>query len=248
MTKKINTAQENTLVFQKEKETKKKDWFSKFHPSAKQLIPFASAPNAEDVPLKIEDNCKRFINATLQGVAEQELNMQFKAMGLGDVAYAANLTLNLYSGKFLYAICNNPSNFSCFSCHEGTHLDKEEKQNQQLILHLIETKVKGQLVEEIKALNKQQINSPATYLDMMQQFAFFGGLCQMFFGQYSYTMQAINTLTSYIKKCKQSFNACERTDKKFCSKFMYAINTHYQLWLEECMTATSQSRVKVSII
>jgi hypothetical protein len=196
---KINTVQENTLVFQKEKETKKKDRFSKFHPSAKQLILFASAPNAKGMPLKIEDTCERFMNTTTQGVAEQELNMQFKVMGLGDVT---TLTLNLYSGKFLYAVCNSLSNFACFSCHEGTHLDKEEKQNQQLILHPIKTKGKGQLVEEIKALNKQQINSLTTYLDMMQQFAYFRGLCLMFFGQYSYPTQAINTLTSYIKKCK----------------------------------------------
>jgi hypothetical protein len=67
------------------------------------------------------------MNATTQGVATQELNMQFKAMGLGDVVYTTGLTLNLYSGKFLYAIYNNPSNFSCLSYHKGTHLDKEEE-------------------------------------------------------------------------------------------------------------------------
>jgi hypothetical protein len=100
-------------------------------------------------------------------------------------------------------------------------------------------KGKGQSVEEIKALNKQQINSPTTYLNMMQQFTYFGGLCLMFFGRYSYAMQAIDTLNSSIKKCKQSFKARERTNKEFCSKFMYAIITRYQLWLEECMTATS---------
>ncbi len=152
------------------------------------------------------------MNATTQGVAEQELNMQFKAMRLGDVAYTTGLTLNLYSGKFLYAVRNNPSHFSCFSCHEGTHLNDEERQKHQLILHLIKTKGKGQSVKETKALNKQQINSPTTYLKMIQQFAYFRGLCLIFFGWYSYTTQAIKTLTSYIKKCKQSFKARERTN------------------------------------
>jgi hypothetical protein len=61
----------------------------------------------------------------------------------------------------------------------------------------------------------------------------------MFFGWYSYARQAIKTLTSYIKKCKQSFKARERTDKEFCSKFMCVIDTCYQLWLEECMAAMS---------
>ena len=83
------------------------------------------------------------MNATTQGIAKQELSMQFRTMGLGDVAYATSLTLNLYYGKFLYAIQNHPSNFSCFLVHEGTYLDKEEQQNRQLILHLIETKGKG---------------------------------------------------------------------------------------------------------
>jgi hypothetical protein len=75
----------------------------------------------KSVPVKIKDTCKCFMNAMTQGVVKQELNIQFKTMGLGDVAYATSLTLNLYSGKFLYAICSNPSNLSCFFCHRGTH-------------------------------------------------------------------------------------------------------------------------------
>jgi hypothetical protein len=42
----MNTTADNTLTFQKENETKKKDRFAKFHPSSKQLILFASAPDA----------------------------------------------------------------------------------------------------------------------------------------------------------------------------------------------------------
>jgi hypothetical protein len=51
-----------------------------------------------------------------------------------------------------------------------------------------------------------------------------------------------------LKKCKQSLKARELTNKELCSKFMYTINARNQLWLEECMTATSQSRVDDSII
>jgi hypothetical protein len=50
---------------------KKKDRFAKFYPSSKQLILFASAPDAEDVPEEIKDSCERFMNATTHGVAEQ---------------------------------------------------------------------------------------------------------------------------------------------------------------------------------
>jgi hypothetical protein len=110
----LNTAHKYNLVFQKEKETKKKDCFDKFHPSAKQLILFALASDSDNVPTEPEDTCERFMNATVQGVAEQELSMQFKTMGLGDLAYATGLTLNFNSGKFLYAVRNHSSNFSCF--------------------------------------------------------------------------------------------------------------------------------------
>ncbi len=159
--------------------------------------------------------------------------MHFKGLGLSEMAYATGLTLILYSGKFLYAIQNNPSNFSCFSVYEGTHLDKEEQQNRQLILHLIETKGKGQSIKEIKALNKQKIKAPTTYIDMMQQLAGFKGLTTVFFGKYSFGNQAIASLMTYIKRYKTSFKAKERTDAKFCSEFLYTVDTRFQLWLEE---------------
>jgi hypothetical protein len=220
----LHTTHTDTLVFHKEKETKKKDQFHKFHPSAKQLILFASASDINDVPTKPEDTCEHFMNATTQGIAEQELSMQFRAMGLGDVAYATGLTLNLYSGKFLYAVHNNPSNFSCFSIHEGNHLDKEEQQDRQLLLHLIETKGKGQSIEEIKSLNKQIIKAPTTYHEMLLQLDFFCGLCTIFFGQFSWAMHLMTSLITALEKNKHSFKARERTNPHFCSKFMYAIN------------------------
>ena len=231
----ITTTNENTLSFQRNKENKKKDRFNKFHPSVKQMILFASSVDVEDIPTVPEDSCKRFINATSQGIAEQELSMQFKAMDLGEMAYATGLTLNLYSGKFLYSVRHNPSNFSCFSVHEGTHLDEEEQQHRQLLLHLIETKGKGQSLEEIKSLNKHE--------EMMTQFGFFRGLCHMFFGQFSWPTESMNSLLQLLGKNKSSFKARERTDTRFCSKFMYAVDTRYQLFLEDCMSQPARNRV-----
>jgi hypothetical protein len=113
-------------------------------------------------------SCQKFINATTHGIAEQELSMQLKGLGLSKMAFATGLTLNLYSRKFLYAVRNMPSNFSCFINYEGNHLDKQNQQDQELILHLIKTKGKGQSIEEIKDLNKQKIKAPRTYIEMMQ--------------------------------------------------------------------------------
>jgi hypothetical protein len=177
----MNTHAANTLIFHKEKETQKKDRFVKFHPSTKQLILFASASDKESVPKELEDTCERFMNATTHGVAKQELSMQLREQGLGKMAYATGLSLNLYSGRFMYAVQDNPSNFSCFSIYNGTHLDKEEQQDRQLILHLIKMKGKGQSIDEIKSLNKQQVKVQTTYNEMMEQFAGFKGLINIFF-------------------------------------------------------------------
>jgi hypothetical protein len=122
----MNTHAANTLIFHKEKETQKKDRFVKFHPSTKQLILFALASDEDSVRDKLKDTCKHFMNATTHGIAKQELSMQLRKQGLGKMTYATSLSLKLYSGRFMYAVWDNPSNFSCFSIHEGTHLDKEK--------------------------------------------------------------------------------------------------------------------------
>jgi hypothetical protein len=164
----MNTHAANTLIFHKEKETQKKDCFVKLHPSTKQLILFASASNKDSVLDELEDTCESFMNATTHGIAKQDLSMQLREQGLGEMTYATGLSLNLYSRRFMYATRNNPSNFSCFSFHRGTHLDEEEHQDMQLILHLIKTKGKGQSIEEIKSLNKQQVKVPTTYAEMIE--------------------------------------------------------------------------------
>lgn len=61
-----------------EKEEKKKDRFKKLHASTKQLILFASAEDATDIPTEVIKSCTHFINAESVGNAKQELNLQFK--------------------------------------------------------------------------------------------------------------------------------------------------------------------------
>ncbi len=124
------------------------------------------------------------MNTTTHGVAEQELSMQLREQGLGKMTHATGISLDLYSGRLMYAIWDNPSISLCFSIHEGTHLDKEEQQDRQLILHLIKTKGKRQSIEEIKSLNKQQVKVSTTYTEMIEQFAGFKGLINIFFGKF----------------------------------------------------------------
>ena len=127
------------------------------HASTKQLILFASADDADDVPTDVPDSCKRFINAESTGLAEQELNLQFKNLGLQDAAFSPGLTQALYAGKFLWADKRTPSNFSPFSIFEVEPLLAADQQNRHLILHLVKTQGKGKSLDEIKASSKQEL-------------------------------------------------------------------------------------------
>jgi hypothetical protein len=108
------------------------------------------------------------------------------------MAFAICLTLNLYSRKILYAIQNDPSLFSCFSIHEGIHLNKEDQQNRQHILRLIKTNGKIQYIKDIK--DKQKLKAPTTYIEMMQQHKGICGLLSIFFGKLSLLHQAITSV------------------------------------------------------
>jgi hypothetical protein len=71
----MNTNAKETLLFHREKETKKKDRFVKFHPSSKQMILFASTSDPFVVPIEPKESCQHVINASTHGIAKQELSM-----------------------------------------------------------------------------------------------------------------------------------------------------------------------------
>ena len=235
------------LEYNIDKEEKKKDRFKKLHSSTKQLILFASAEEATDVPTEANEDCKRFINAETVGVAEQELNLQFKKLGLQDAAFSTGLTQALYLGKFQWADKSTPSNFSPFSFFEVEPLQAADQQNRHLILHLVETQGKGKTLDEIKAGNKQEVKAPTKYLEMYHQLNFFAGACSIFFGPKSIPCQAILALVELVELNRLVLKAKE-TDKTFMSQFLFAVDTRFQLWLDECMTKADRLHVDDNIL
>ena len=114
-----------------ERDDKKKDRLKKLHPSVTQLLLFASAEDAETVPDDVLDSCQQFMNAETEGIADQELNMQFKSLNLHDAAFSIGFTQALYNGKFTWADRSTPSNFSPFCIFEVEPLLAAEQQNRQ---------------------------------------------------------------------------------------------------------------------
>ncbi len=61
----------------------------------KQLILFALAEDADEIPNELTEACKHFINADSTWNAKQELNLQFKNLGLQDAAFSPGLHSSL---------------------------------------------------------------------------------------------------------------------------------------------------------
>jgi hypothetical protein len=188
------------------------------------------------------------MNAETEGIADQELNMQFKTLNLHDAAFSIGFTQALYNGKFTWADRSTPSNFSPFCIFEVEPLLAAEQQNRHFVLHIIQTQGKGRTIEEIKSSNKQEVKAPISYLEMVQQLRYYAGACQIFFGEFSVATTSINALLSIIDKYKHIFKARESSETEFVSKFLFAVDQRMQLWLEECATLTSRDQVDDSTL
>ena len=236
------------LEFNMEKDDKKKDRIKKLHTSIKQLILFASADDMDSVPDEPFDSCKRFMNAETDGTADQELNIQFKNLHLNDAAFSIRFTQALYNGRFLWSDSSTPSNFSPFCIFEIEPLLAAEQQNRHFILHIVQTQGKGRTLDEIKSSSKQQVKAPTTYTEQIQQLKYFAGACEIFFGPNSASTASIKALITSIDKYKPIFKAREARETIFVSKFLFAVDTRMQMWLDECMTQPARNLVDDSIL
>lgn len=243
-----NDLMNRQLHYTMERDDKKKDRIKKLHPSVKHLLLFASAEDADNVPDDILDSCKRFINAESEGNADLELNMQFKNLNLHDAAFLIGFIQALYNGRFLWADRSTPSNFSPFCIFEVEPLLAAEQQNRHFTLHIVLTQGKGRTIEEIKAGSKQEVKAPTSYLEMIQQLNYFSGACNIFFGEFSVATSSIQALINVVEKYKHIFKAREARETEFVSKFLFAVDTRMQLWLEECATLTSRDQVDDSTL
>ena len=228
-----------------EKEDKKKDRLKKFHSSIKQLILFASADDAENVPTDIPESCKRVFNAETLTNAEQELTLQFWNMGMQDATFAPGFVSALYSGKFVWNKNFTPSNFSPFLICEAEPLLSAKQQPRRFVLHLEDTN--GKTSDEIVSGGKNSVKAPTTYHEMYQQLKYFRGACSIFFGPTSIACTSLTALLQVVDKNKHILKSQE-IDPEFMSKFLFAVDKRFQLWLESCMTLAARTDVEDSIL
>ncbi len=231
----------------------KKDGITKnrvktLHESTIKMILFASAMGNESVPIDLAESCRRFVNSKTVALTEQELKIQFEYRGMTEVSFPTEFTANMYLGALLWSSGDTPSNHTPFSFTKAKPLRMEEHKNRHLMLQLILTQGKGITVNKIKASNKQEVHAPMNVHDMAEQLKMFTIVKDIFFREFSAGSQCLRSLQTMINRNKSSSKARERLDKEFPSKFLFEVNSHYQILLKQCRIATNRSDTIVSII
>ncbi len=140
-------------------EKSEKNRVKHLHESTIKMFLFTSAMDNKSVPTELTESCKRIINSKTVALAEQELNLQFESRGLDMVSFPTGDTSNMYNGILLWSSMDTPSNHSPFTFSDAEPIRMSEQMNRHLTLQLILMQGKGMTVDEIKAVNKQEVNA-----------------------------------------------------------------------------------------
>jgi hypothetical protein len=89
-------------------------------------------------------------------------------------------------------------------------------------------------VEEIKAWNKQEVHPPMNFHELQKQLHMFSVASSSLFGELSVGVQCLKALANMMNQHKSIFKAKERLDKKIPAKFLLAVDTRNQIWLNNC--------------
>ena len=103
-------------------------------------------------------------------------------------------------------------------------------------------------VKAIKALNKQEVHPPMNFHKLQQQLLIFTVTTDNLFGKLSVGSQCLKVLSNMINRYKTTFKAKERLDEEFPAKFRFAVDTRFQVWLNDCKSAKFCNEVDNLII
>ncbi len=103
-------------------------------------------------------------------------------------------------------------------------------------------------VDEIKASSKQTVNAPMSFHDMVEQIKMFTIANVIYLGELSVGSQSLRSLQTMINRNRSSFNARKHLDVEFASKFLFAVDSRFQIWLKQCRITQNRCKVDNSII
>ena len=103
-------------------------------------------------------------------------------------------------------------------------------------------------VEEIKASNKQEVHPPMNFHELQEQLLMFTVTSIILFGELSVGVQCLKALANMMNRHKSIFKAKEHLDEEFPAKFLLAVDTRNQIWLNDCKLAKNRDEVDNLII
>lgn len=206
------------------------------------MLENGSVTSKLEIDVQLTQACRKFLNASSQGHAEQELHHQFNTLNLTDVCFAPGTIQNLYLGEFTYGNSSSPSNFTVFAFFEQPPLSNAKQEN-YITCHLIHENGQKQSMEEIKASMKQEVIVPKDYTLMGTQLQYFVGAVEIFFGAESILRIELNKLLHKVAMYKKQFRDMIALDEWFPSRFLFAVDKRVQIFLTECKVAVSRMDV-----
>ena len=238
-----NQLRKDEIERKREHDDVKKDRTKKYlHASVMRMIQNGSATSRLEIDIQLTQACLKFLNATSQGHAEQELHHQFSTLNLTDVCFAPGTIQNLYLGEFTYGNSSSPSNFTVFAFYEQPPLSNAKQEN-YLTCHLIHENGQKQSLDEIKASMKQEVIVPKDYNSMGTQLQYFVGAVEIFFGAESILRIELNKLLHQVGVYKKQFRDMIALDEWFPCRFLFAIDRRVQIFLAECKVAVTRMDV-----
>ena len=242
-----NSLHREQLDFIKEKESKKKNKWEKWHESSKRLVLNAASTNGDTAAEDIPESYLRIINSETAGMADKELYNQMTALGFPDVGFAHGLASAIHIGDLLWTNKHSPSNVSLFTVYEQDPLSTTQA-SRYLHLHLLSKNTEGKSMDEIKASQKQEVKVPATYEEMVQSLHFYGGISEILYGPNSALTTGIKSVIFYLQKEKMTFKTRIAGDREYAAKFLYALEIRIQRWKGECQQEKDRSCVNDRIV
>ena len=225
-----------------EAEEFKRDRTKRLHPSCKNMILMASSFDGDLPAENLVAACNAFFNKENEALADQELCILFEQRGMANVGFAHGLVQSLRSGFFTWALANSPSNFSVFCFYEA-NLTANDKQQRQMLLHLMTANTQGLSEETIQKISKQTVKIPADFESMNSQIEFFQGANEIMFGELSASSKGLTSLLQQLKLNKAVIKPMMEANKDLAAQFLFAIDIKIQRWLGQCKHAKDRSEV-----
>ena len=114
------------------------------------MLLMASSTDGDRAATKVSPSCPSFFKQETEGLADQQMMVLFRDMGLPDVGFAHGVVQAFPSGRFLYFEPGCPNNFSIFCFYEK--LQDRFDNERRLLMHL--------KVKDRKAKTNEEITEP----------------------------------------------------------------------------------------